>query len=389
MSRKTRVAFFAEILIPDYDGASRTMFEIIKRIPQETFEFLFICGTGPDSDIGFEVIEIPSIKIPYNETYKMSIPFLSARVLKRKLNDFKPDVIHLASPSPLGDFAHSYAKRNSIQVISIYHTHFISYVDYYLKKIPFFIPGVKFLVSRGQRIFYNKCDLIYVPTQVMIDELSTYRFNTQRMKIWQRGINGQLFNPQKRDQVYMQELMGNDRPNLLFASRLVWEKNLQLLINIYKLSESKSKAFNFIIAGDGVARQSLEKAMPNAMFMGKCTHENLAVLYASADVFVFPSISETYGNVIAEAMSSGLPCVIANGGGTLSFIDHGVNGFICASDDPNDFLDKIEEILSNQTLHQSFKMKSIARSNRHTWESLTKIYFDDLKSLSRQTNQSK
>jgi len=379
---KIRVAFFAEILQDEFDGASRTMFQIINRIPKAHFEFLFICGVGPKTDIGFEVMEIPAIQIPFNRTYKMAIPFMSQNLIQKKLNQFSPDIIHIASPSALGHFGLQYGKQNQIPALSIYHTHFISYVDYYLKSFQFLIPGMKKLISNSQKKFYDDCDVIYVPTQTMIDELSTFSFATSHMKLWQRGIDNQLFNPRKRDVQFMRKITGNDKPCILFASRLVWEKNLQTLIDIYNQSEQEHLDLNFIVVGDGVALPKMKAEMPDAYFLGKMSHESLAKVYASSDVFLFPSISETYGNVVIEAMASGLPCVIANGGGTKSFVNHCINGFKCEPNDAADYLDKIQLVLKSRRLRSEFINISLEKTKKLNWETLVETYFSDLQALS-------
>ena len=105
MTRKIKVAFFADILVKNFDGASRTMFQIIERIPKDRFEFLFFCGLPPKSDIGHEVFKVPTIPIPFNSTYRLAIPMFSWFSMRRRLKAFDPDVIHIASPSPLGDLS--------------------------------------------------------------------------------------------------------------------------------------------------------------------------------------------------------------------------------------------------------------------------------------------
>lgn len=127
--KKTRVAFFAETLIENYDGAVRTMYQLISRINIYEFDFLFICGQGPETLRGFKCMHVPAITLPINTNYTMALPLLAQRRLNESLNDFNPDVIHIATPSLLGQFAVKYSARERLPVISIYHTHFISYVD--------------------------------------------------------------------------------------------------------------------------------------------------------------------------------------------------------------------------------------------------------------------
>jgi glycosyltransferase involved in cell wall biosynthesis len=382
MKPKIKVAFFADILVKNFDGASRTMFQIIERIPREDFEFMFFCGLPPEQDIGHKVMRIPTIPIPFNTTYRLAIPLFSWFSMRKKLKAFKPDVIHIASPSPLGDFAFQFKRRRHIPVMTIYHTHFLSYIDYYLRTIPFLIRPAKSTVAFGQKMFYDQSDLMYVPTQQMIDELKEFGFDTGKMKIWQRGINHDLFNPNKKDLAYIRSITGNDKPNIIFASRLVWEKNLGTLIKIYRESKTKGDKYNFIIAGDGTAKEVLTEKMPDAFMLGKIDHESLATLYASADVFLFPSVSETYGNVVVEAMASGCPCVIAKGGGSQSLVKHGETGFLCDPNNPSDYYERIEEIMNSKDIRNKFISNGLEYTKNLDWDVLANIYFEDIKKLS-------
>lgn len=379
---KIKVAFFAEILIEDFDGASRTMFQIIKRVKPEEFEFLFICGTGPDQLYGFDCIRMPTITLPVNHTYKMALPALAQNRLKTKLQEFAPDIIHIATPSILGNFALKYARRRQIPVISIYHTHFISYIDYYFKHAPFLISTAKSLVADSQKSFYNQCDLVYVPSESISSELVEMGINERLLKLWKRGLDANLFSPDKKDLKAIQKITRNSRPSILFASRLVWEKNLETLFEIYDEINEKGIAVNLLVAGDGIARKACEERMPEAFFLGHKDHQELAVIYASADIFLFPSVSETYGNVVLEAMASGIPCVIADGGGSADFINHRVNGFKCDPYNAGDYAEKIEILLSDKTLRDRFITEGLALSRSCSWDQLVNIYFDDLKKLS-------
>src|SRR5690606_12276175 len=254
-----------------------------------------------------------------------------------------------ATPSLLGFFALNYAKRKNIPVISIYHTHFISYISYYFRKLSMLIKPTEHWTRQTMIRFYNHCQKIYVPTANMIDELKAIGIHAERLTLWQRGVDTKLFNPEKRNKEYLQSITHNNKPTILFASRLVWEKNIQTLIHIYQHLAEENKDYNFIIAGDGPAKIVAESQMPNAIFLGKLAHGELAKLYASSDVFVFPSTSETYGNVVIEAMATGLPCVIANGGGSANLIQHYQTGFKCEPNNAQEYVYFIHKIISNNT----------------------------------------
>jgi glycosyltransferase involved in cell wall biosynthesis len=379
--RKIKIAFFADILVKDFDGASRTMFHIIERIPKDEFEFVFFCGMPPKRDIGHEVFVVPSIPIPFNSTYKLAIPMFSWFSMRKRLKEFRPDVIHIASPSPLGDFAFQYKRSRDIPVITIYHTHFLSYISYYLRPLPFLSnPAVK-TIAYGQKKFYDQSSLMYIPTMQMVHELHRYKFDTSKMKIWQRGMNHELFNPNKRDIPRIKSITKNDKPNILFASRLVWEKNLATLIRIYRKSKIEGDKYNFIIAGDGVAHDKLKEKMPDAYMLGKVDHDSLAALYASADIFLFPSVSETYGNVVVEAMASGCPCIIARGGGSQSLVEHGKTGFLCEPEDEADYLSRINQVQEDHNLREDFISNGIEYTKTLNWDTLCETYFDDIARL--------
>ena len=379
--KKIKIAFFAEILIEDFDGASRTMFQIIRRIPGEQFEFLFICGKGPSEIFGYACFCIPSVALPFNNSYSMALPFLADKVLMDKLSAFSPDIIHIATPSLLGNFAIQYAQNEHIPVISIYHTHFISYISYYLSKAPFLIDFAKARLTASQKNFYNRCELVYVPSESIAAEMQEMGISQSRLKLWKRGMDTRLFSPEKRNTDFIRSITGNDYPNILFVSRLVWEKNLETLIRIYEHCQSRNLKYNFIIAGDGIAKKACQQKMHKAFFTGSLPHQELSQLYASADVFLFTSISETYGNVVLEAMASGLPCVIADGGGSKDFIQQGINGFKCQPEDQTEFVEKIETILSDELLSTRFSENGRKHSLELDWDKLTDVYFDDLHQL--------
>lgn len=372
---KKKVAFFAEILIPDFDGASRTMHQLIDRIPKDQFQFYFFCGVPPNSEHGLNIFKVPAVRIPYNETYKVAFPYFHTKKIYEALDQFDPDIIHIASPSPLGNVAIRYAKKQNIPVVGIYHTHFISYVDYYFRKIKTLLPLVKPLVVKGQRKFYGNFDKIFVPTQQIIKELDAYGFETNTMQLWQRGMNHSVFNPSKKNIETIRSITKNDHPTVIFASRLVWEKNLETLAAIYFLSKKQKLGYNFIIAGDGVAKEALQQLMPDAYFLGTVDHEKLAQLYATSDVFVFPSDTETYGNVVVEAMACGCPCVIAKGGGSQSHVTDGVNGYLCPTNDAAAYLEKISAIINTPSLAQKFAKNGITYTLDLDWDKLCNTYF--------------
>lgn len=381
--RKTKVVFFTDMLLENYDGAQRTMFHLISRISKKQYTYYFICGASPSEPFDFNLMDIPSITIPFNEDYSLAMPALAYFKMKKILDRFRPDVIHVANPSLLGNFALEYAEPRSIPVIGIYHTHFISYVDYYLGGTSIVSDLAKSSVIAGQRKFYNRCDYVLVPTMALIDELISYEFNKEKLYLWQRGIDHEVFNPGKKDSDLMQSITGSKKFTILIACRLVWEKNMALIIELYTKYLKDEKGISLVIAGDGIAKKEMELKMPGAIFLGNVNQNYLATLYASSDVFLFPSTSETFGSVVVEAMSCGCPCIIANGGGSRSFITNGENGFLCDVIKPREFYNKIFMLKNDSSLREKIIKKGIEFTRNLNWDSIAIQYFSFIDQCAR------
>ncbi|MBS7564529.1 glycosyltransferase [Mucilaginibacter sp. Bleaf8] len=378
---KIRVVFFADVLVENFDGATRTMFQLIKRIPRHRFEFLFVCGAGPDKLYSFECLQIPAVKLPANITYKIALPQLAAQELSQKLQEFKPDVVHIATPSLLGAFAIQFANQQRLPVISIHHTHYTFYVDYYSKWMPFLIGWVKPKAAALKKEFYDRCNMLYVPAKNTAQHLQQLGVKATQIKIWKRGVDTLLFSPRKRNRGLMQYLTGNNNPNVLFTGRLTCEKDLEILFSIYDDLQDCETACNLIIAGDGINRKLYQKRMKNAVFTGKLEHNLLAELYASVDVFVSTAVSENDGDAVLEAMASGLPCVIADGGCAADLIEDGVNGFKCQPNNAADYLERINLLLADDMLYDRIRRKAHSYSKQLDWMQLAEVYFEDISQL--------
>lgn len=377
--KKIKVAFFADTLKENLDGAVRTMYQIINRIPQDQFEFLFIVGEKPNHALPFRCIEVPSMTIPFNPDYKIAINSFTQKRLDHELLAFNPDIIHIANPSLLGRYAVNYAEKHDIHTVTIYHTHFISYLDYYFRKFPFMIKAARKFVISHMQYLYNRCDTIYVPSNMIIDELTDLGILNSKMKLWRRGLDNNLFNPDNKTDDFWDSTIPNEKFKILFASRLVWEKNLETLTRIYKLAGDSNLPYQFIIAGDGHARADLQKSMPGALFLGELDHLQLGKVYANCDAFVFPSNSETYGNVVVEAMASGLPCIIADGCGTSDFIRHNHSGIICPPFDAMSYINAIEKLRANPGLRQQLVTNAREYAAGMSWNTLVDDFFRDLR----------
>jgi glycosyltransferase involved in cell wall biosynthesis len=203
------------------------------------------------------------------------------------------------------------------------------------------------------RKFHNRTAFTMVPTQAMKDQLEGMGF--KNLKVVARGVDTQLFHPNKRSED-MRASWGvtPDTLVLLSTSRLAAEKNLNLTIQTYQTLLAQGRKVKMVFAGDGPMRGLTEAKCPDAIFVGMCTHEQLATLYASSDLLLFPSLTETFGNVTLEALSCGTPVLAFDCAAAGEFIDDRQNGWLVPSDEPHTYIERALEITQDSaTLGQS------------------------------------
>ena len=374
--KKIKIAFFTDVLKQNLDGVTYTLYNIIERIPDDRFEFIFITPYPPDNpeDFPYPVVVCRYIQLPFYKMYPLAFPYYD-RNIKRALEEFEPDLIHFTTPSFLGHYAVKYAKRNNIPVLSTFHTHFMAYIEYYFKYLPLSSFLLKKLAWKFARWFYNSCEKVFVPTQPIIDELAESGVEEKRMMIWGRGIDSERFSPSLDDPEYMDKLCGQGTKRILFVSRIVWEKEIRTLLRIYRKFHKTRPDIKMVITGDGPQLAFMQRHMPEAVFTGKLINGDLSRIYASSDIFVFPSITETFGNVVLEAMASGLPVVAAAKGGPKGIVKDGITGFHAVPRDENDFCEKIIRLVDDGELYRKMKEEGVAYAATQQWDTLCKNLF--------------
>jgi glycosyltransferase involved in cell wall biosynthesis len=210
---------------------------------------------------------------------------------------------------------------------------------------------------------------------LMKSHLLEWGLKTENIRIWGRGIDKDIFNIDVKVENLSQKLFKNNDPILLFASRLVWEKNLETLSNLYHFLLKKDLKYNFLIIGDGTAREELEQLMPKAKFLKNVTQKELSVYYASSDLFIFPSDTETFGNVLLEAMCCGLPIVAADGGSNADLVRNYVDGLIVPTNDLKAYEAAISIILLNKNY---FSTNALRNPKLLKWDDVVDNFIDQL-----------
>ena len=305
------------------------------------------------------LVPAPSIPIPGRSEYRLSTGM--GKRIRRDLNRFKPDIIHIATPDVLGMRARKYAMRHRVSLVSSFHTHFVSYMKYY-KMERFEEWGWKYL-----RWFYKSCNHIYVPTEGMLKELENHGIK-DNLKIWARGVDISTFNPQQYDANWRKSLnISDDQRIVLFVSRLVWEKDLLTYARVVQRLKPEFPEIVPVIVGEGPAGKELKKMLPDARFTGFLKGNELARAYAGSDVFLFPSDTETFGNVILEAMACGVPPVVADAAGSKSLVEFGENGYLAEAANVESFSAYVKKLLQDDSCRTEMGKKARFSASNHSW----------------------
>lgn len=316
-----RIALVSETWFPQVNGVSRSLGKLVESFvgcgdTVRLFIPRYAQSQWPDglSAIGFRAVPLPF----YPE---VRLPVVTPATVARELASFRPDVVHIATEGPLGWAALRASRRLGLPVVSSYHTSFAHYLRLYGAG---WLEGAAWRYLRG---FHNATAATFCPTPSIRAQLLEKGF--ERVEIWSRGVNSTHFHPGKRDSELRRRLgVPENAIALAYCGRLAAEKNIETLLAAFRQLPS-TLPVHLLLIGDGPLRSKLEAASdPRVIFTGYQRGEDLARLYASADLFVFPSLSDTFGNVLLEAMASGLPAVAFDVAGPRDVVRHGETGLL-------------------------------------------------------------
>lgn len=257
---------------------------------------------------------------------EMHFGFPAARFFMTQWNCSRPDIIYVATEGPLGASAIKTASKLDIPVISGFHTNFHSYSQHY------HLGWLEPAILRYLRRLHNKTGMTLVPTQRLADTLEQQGFNN--VEVLQRGVDTELFNPERRNRA-LRDKWGADENTIvcIYVGRIAAEKNIQTAVDAV-LALSSPYRYRFVFVGDGPSRKQLQQKYPDFIFCGTRLGDDLAMHYASADILLFPSRTETYGNVLTEAMASGLATVAYDEAAAHEHVTNWHNG-VLAQDRPS------------------------------------------------------
>ena len=317
-----------------------------------------------------DLVSIPSIPFPVPGRSEYRFPIKLSAQVRRDLNHFKPNLIHVSSPDIVGRRAVSYAHQHRIPAVASMHTRFETYLRYY--KMGFLEP----IMVADLRRFYRRCDAVVAPSESMAQEMHAQGM-ADHVGIWSRGIDRDRFNPARRDNAWRQSLGIADSEIVIgFLGRVVMEKGLDVFCDSITALKKRGVAHKILVIGDGPARDWLTKQLPEASFVGFQEGEALGRAVASMDVLFNPSITETFGNVTLEAMACGIPVVAADATGSRSIIDHGVTGQLVTPGSIAGFADALAAYCTNEQLRKAHAAAAQTATDRYDWGRINQVLID-------------
>jgi glycosyltransferase involved in cell wall biosynthesis len=300
----------------------------------------------------------PRHALRYYEDLKLEV--LPNRAVSEHLRKQDYDVFHIAAPGSLGMAGMRAARRRKSKIVGAFHTKLAEYAGHFTPK---FASRVSEGVGWGVlKWFYNRCDLV-LPTTPMMGQYLKRNGIHRPLKIFSRGVDSSLFSPRKRKRA-----INTEDPTILYVGRISEEKNLPMLALALSHLWDRGLSFRAKFVGDGPLRRSLQRKLPEAEFVGYLHGEELANAYADADIFAFPSQTDTFGNVVLEALASGLPSVVASEQGPGEIIQDGHDGVLAES--PEAFENALYSLLADEEARTEMSHNARERAQTRDWDAV-------------------
>jgi len=370
-----RVAVVTETYPPEINGVARTVGLMVEALCERGHEVQLVRprqrdepdpspGQGPDLRL------VPGMPIPFYRHLQMG--FAPPGLLQREWSKQRPDLVHVVTEGPLGWAAVSTARRLGIPTCSDFHTNFHSYSRHYGLGV---FSGI---VARYLRALHNRSDCTLVPTAEMQANLEALAF--ERVKVVGRGVDDWLFNPARRSERLRATwgCRGSERV-ALYVGRIAPEKNLALFVQAALAMRVIDASLRVVLVGDGPQAAELRARHPDFVFAGMRTGGDLAEHYASADVFLFPSTTETFGNVTLEAMASGLAIVACDYAAARQYLRHEWSALLAPLDDGAAFVRMAALLAADPELASRLRSEARRVAETASWNRA----FDDLERVLR------
>jgi glycosyltransferase involved in cell wall biosynthesis len=357
-----KIALYAGSYVKDKDGAVKSIYQLVSSFRKSGHEVaIWSPDISSSQDGAFAVHKVRSVPVPLYPDYRLGF---GTSETKRQIEQFDPDIIHISTPDIVGRLFLLYAKNKKLPVVSAYHTDFPSYLSYY--HLGFTVGSVwKYLAW-----FYNTCDVVLAPNECVRQKLASRGINT--VEIWSRGVDKGLFDPSRRSAELRRQWGAEERTVIVYAGRFVIYKDVQIVTGLYKrfMAEGFADRVKFVMIGSGPEEHTLRAQMPEAFFAGYLTGAELAHAYASGDIFLFPSTTEAFCNVVLEALASGLPSVVSDIGGCMELVNDARSGLVATAGDMQKFYGHCLRLMEDDAMYQQMRAKGLAFAESKSWSSI-------------------
>ena len=363
------VGIFTDNDFAKVNGVTTTLRAVLKYAPDGIRPRIYTCADVAEDEENYFSTSSPGMPIPFYRDMRIYLP--RVRTLLKQVRADRTDVIHLTTPGPIGLAALYVAWRTGLSIVGSFHTDLAAYAARLSGS-----AHLSMLMREFLRWPYGRCARILVPSEATRQLLVRSRMDASRIDLWTRGVDASLFAPSKRSATLRERWKVNDRrPAIVYVGRISKEKGLDRLPEIQSILHCHAIDHRLILVGDGPYRRELQERLPDAVFTGTLAPPAVAVALASADVFLFPSDTETAGNVVLEAQACGLPVIVSDAGGPKEYVRPDVTGIVCAAGDIRAFCGAAVQLLHNVSRRRS--MGAAARTHAETlrWESaLSPLY---------------
>jgi len=361
-----RIAVVTETFPPEVNGVAMTLGHIVEGLVRRGHAIQLIRPRQKLENAmpklnGIEEIISPGVPVPTYSELRFGLP--SKRLLIKLWSARRPDIVHVVTEGPLGWSAVAAARKLQLPLTSSFHTNFQSYTQHYglsLFKTP---------IENYLRKLHNRTQATMVPTRALMVDLQNRGYTN--VKLLSRGVAAEQFSPCKRSQSLRSSWgVTEDDLVVLLVGRLAKEKNVGLVITAFRAIQRVRPSAKLIFVGDGPMRQSLQASCPDAVFAGVQKGEDLATHYASGDLFLFSSLTETYGNVVPEALASGLAVVSYACAAANELIHSGVNGMLVPVNDEIEFIIKAVGVANDPQTMATLKQAAAPSVAHLNWDAI-------------------
>jgi phosphatidylinositol alpha 1,6-mannosyltransferase len=359
-----RIALFSGNYNYVRDGANQALNRLVGFLLRQGAQVRIYSPTvdNPAFEPTGELVSVPAFSIPTREEYR--VPASLTPKVRRDLETFAPNVIHVASPDIVAHRAVSWARRKAIPAVASVHTRFETYMQYY--NLHWLEPVIRAMLRR----FYRRCDAIVVPAESTAAILRAQRMNSD-ISIWTRGVDREQFNPDRRDMRWRRShgIAGREMA-IVFLGRIVMEKGLDAFAGAIDELKLRKLGHKVLVIGDGPARDWFAERLPDAIFTGQLVGTELGRAVASSDVLLNPSITEAFGNVTLEAMACALPVVAAVATGATNLVRHGETGVLVQPGDTSAYADALEAYARDPALRGRHGAAGLAFAKTMDWDQI-------------------